>query len=140
MKLSFRKPSTWMLPLFLVAASTGAMAQTDASYTSGGVGVADMARMAEHQAEYSLKLVFTLTAGNYISEVDVKISNGRNVTIDTVSEGPIFLAKLPPGAYTVNATYEGKKVTRKVVISGKGLRVEYLRWDRRAHDGGMSVK
>lgn len=97
-------------------------------YLSGGVGIDAQDRINERAKEFNLKLVFTLTEGNYVADVGVAVrdSKGRTVVEDT-AEGPFFLAKLPAGQYTVAATYEGRTVTRKLQV-GKGLRTEYLRW------------
>lgn len=100
-----------------------------APYASGGVGDTDLARMKALEGQYNTKLVFTVMEGNYLADVGVTITDGKGQTvIKAVSEGPIFLARLPAGAYTVAATYEGKTVTRKLSAPGSGLRTEYLRW------------
>jgi hypothetical protein len=97
-------------------------------YVSGGVGEDALAQLNERAKDYNLKLVFTLNEGNYLADVDVAVkdSSGRTVVQD-LAEGPIFMAKLPAGQYTVAATYEGRTTTRKLKV-GKALRTEYLRW------------
>ena len=39
-----------------------------------------------------------------------------------------ILAKLPSGQYTVAATYDGRTLTRRVGVAGKGLSTVHLRW------------
>ena len=41
--------------------------------------------------------------------------------------GPIFMARLPAGAYSVDVSYEGRPQARKVKV-GERLRTEYFRW------------
>ena len=96
--------------------------------TSGGIGEASLAQMKSAEANYNLKLVFTLVEGNYIAGVDVSIADvaGRTV-LRHVAEGPILLARLPPGRYALRATYEGALRERSINI-GERLRTEYLRW------------
>ena len=45
--------------------------------------------------------------------------------------GPILLAKLPPGTYTIQATYGPSTQTRTVSIPGQGLREAQFRWSSR---------
>lgn len=104
-------------------------AGTTVPYASGGVGDTDLARMKALEAQYNTKLVFTVMEGNYLADVGVTIMDGKGQpVIKAVSDGPVFLAKLPAGAYTVVATYEGVTVTRKLNVAASGLRTEYLRW------------
>lgn len=43
------------------------------------------------------------------------------------ASGPPVLAKLPRGAYTVEATYDGQAQVRKVELRDR-RRTEYFRW------------
>jgi len=112
-----------------VHAQTASPAGAPVSYASGGVGDPDLARMKALEGQYNTKLVFTVIEGNYVADVGVTVTDGKGqAVIKAVSDGPIFLAKLPAGAYSVAATYEGKTVTRKLSVPASGLRTEYLRW------------
>ena len=74
--------------------------------------------------------MFTLTEGNYLSDVDVAIKDaGGKTLIQHTAEGPFLLAKLPGGTYSVSATYDGKTQSRKIKVGG-GLRTEYFRWPK----------
>jgi hypothetical protein len=101
----------------------------DVRYVSGGIGVEAQERLKERADEFNLKLVFTLNEGNYIADVNVAVKDARGRTvIEDVSEGPIFMAKLRPGRYSVSATYEGKAVTRQLQVGERGTSTAYLRW------------
>lgn len=98
------------------------------SFVSGGVGIDSEEQLKAREKDFNLKLLFTLVEGNYLADVGVRVADAAGKTvIEHVAEGPIFLAKLPPGAYTVTATYNGKTQTRKVKV-GDRLHTEYLRW------------
>ena len=98
------------------------------SYLSGGVGITSHDRLKAREKEFNLKLVFTLVEGNYLANVSVAVKGaaGKSV-VEHFADGPIFMARLPAGAYTVSATYDGVAQTRKVKV-GARLRTEYLRW------------
>lgn len=105
-------------------------ARNSVSFISGGVGVDSEERLKAREREFNLKLVMTLVEGNYLADVGVKIVDGAGKTvIEHVTEGPIFLAKLPGGTYAVSATYEGTTQSRKVKV-GERLRTEYFRWKK----------
>lgn len=99
-----------------------------ADVISGGIGEDELARLAAQERHYNLKLVLTLVEGNYVSDVRVTLTDaqGRQV-LEHVAAGPVLLARLPAGRYTVAATYEGRTLRRKLVL-GERLRTEYLRW------------
>ena len=108
-------------------------------YLSGGVGEDEEARVLARQNEFNLKLLFTLNEGNYLSGVNVAIadSGGRNV-VQTVADGPYFMASLPAGQYMVSATRDGKTIKRKVQVGNRGLRTEQMRWPAEEYDVAVS--
>lgn len=101
------------------------------TFVSGGVGEDSLQRMEALSKDFNLKVIFALKAGNYISDVAVVISDARGAKVlETVSEGPWFLAKLPPGKYQFNATYESESFTRAMTIPATGKRELIFRWER----------
>lgn len=120
-----------------VAAGTAQSAQNQimtsgqVTFASGGVGDDSLQRMEALSKDFNLKVIFALKAGNYVSDVAVVISDVRGAKVlETVSEGPWFLAKLPPGKYQFTATYENESFTRATTIPATGQRELILRWDR----------
>lgn len=106
-----------------------AVAPGKVSFTSGGVGVESQERLKAREKEFNLKLVFTLVEGNYLADVSVRIADAAGKTVmEQVSDGPFFMAKLPAGAYSVTAAYNGQTQTRKVVLRADRLHTEYMRW------------
>lgn len=99
------------------------------SFTSGGVGVDSQERLSARQKEFNLKLVFTLVEGNYVADVNVVVKNAAGKTlVEHVAEGPIFIARLPAGTYTLGLAYDGQQQARKVKVAAAGLRTDYIRW------------
>lgn len=99
------------------------------SYVSGGVGETSIDRLNSLAAEFNLKLVFALKAGDYLSSVKVTIADATGKTlVDTTSDGPWFLARLPAGSYRVVASFGGKAEMRMVSIGAEKLRTVDFRW------------
>ena len=104
-------------------------AQPYALTISGGVSLNARDNLRAQERDANVKMVFALNTGNYLSDVHVRVTDGKgNVVIDDVSNGPWVLAKLPPGNYTANATYNGKTVTQRFSAGKSGLRTAHFRW------------
>ena len=97
-------------------------------YITGGIGVTEREQLKALEKEFNLKLMFTLIEGNYISDVGIVVKDAAGkVLVAEQANGPIFMLKLPPGTYVVEATYDGKTHTRRINVD-KRLRTEHLRW------------
>ena len=100
------------------------------SYVSGGVGTDSIDRLNSLASDFNLKLVFALKAGNYVNGVKVSIADAAGKTLlDTTSEGPWFLAKLPVGNYQVVATFAGKAEKRTIAVGAEKLATIDFRWE-----------
>jgi hypothetical protein len=99
-------------------------------YMTGGVAVGERDAMQRAARDFNLRLAFTeARQGNYVAFVDVSVTdrNGREVlSIDDA--GPWLYADLPPGSYTVRATYDGRTETRKVRIGASSPGVTSMQW------------
>ena len=105
------------------------MASPGVTYVSGGAGTEAVDRLRAMEKDFNLKLVFALSNGEYLADVNVSVVDAANhVVLDTSSEGPWLLAKLPPGKYQVNANYRGKAERREVAIASTTLRTLDFRW------------
>lgn len=99
------------------------------SYVSGGVGTDSIDRLNSLAGDFNLKLVFALTSGSYVSDVKVAIADAAGKTLlDTTSDGPWLLARLPAGNYQVVATLSGNAVRRQVAVGSAKLRTVDFRW------------
>lgn len=93
----------------------------DGDIVSGGIGEDELAHIQSIQKQYDLKLLITEKNGTFISDVAVHIEDLKgNTIVDTTTEGPILLAKLPTGKYKVRAQRnEEVKETKVSVTKGK---------------------
>ena len=103
----------------------------DVPYISGGVGADSREELLAKEPEYNLKIVAAATSGDFLADVKIVIESARKEQVlDTTMEGPILLARLAPGTYTVKATSDAQAITRTVTIPAQGLRQVDFRWDR----------
>ena len=96
---------------------------------AGGIGEEEQQALAARERDFNLKLVFSLSQGNYLADVDIVVSDAKGAAIVRRNgTGPWVLVQLPAGSYTVTASQRGTIVTRAVRIGPRRLRTEYLRW------------
>ena len=99
-------------------------------YLSGGVGADERQELADKEKDYNLKIITAETSGDYLGDVRVVIeSAGKARVLEATMDGPILLAKLSPGTYTIKATLDNKTLTKSVTISAGGLLQVDLRWN-----------
>ena len=99
-------------------------------YISGGAGADAREELLAREKDYNLKIIVADKSGDYLAGVKVVIESAQKAQVlDATMEGPILLAKLPPGRYTIRATSNDQKLTRTVTIAAQGLQQVDLRWD-----------
>jgi hypothetical protein len=116
---------------FTTVAQAGPMVKSyeGITYISGGVGDDELQNLQAMAKSYDLKLVFAAKSGNYLADTHVVIKDSQGkIVLETVSDGPWFLAKLPAGQYTITAITAGKPEIQKVAISPVGHTVHYFYW------------
>jgi hypothetical protein len=84
------------------------------SYISGGIGQEEIDAINAASKNYNLQLTFAeKNEGGFLSDVKVQIQDARGRTVlQTVSDGPKLLVKLPQGKYKVDAELANKKISR----------------------------
>jgi putative lipoic acid-binding regulatory protein len=101
----------------------------EVSYISGGIGADMREELLAKEKEYNLKIVVAEKSGDYLAGVQIVIeSDKKEQVLDTTMEGPILLARLAPGTYTIRATSDGRPLSRTVTIPAQGLRQVDFRW------------
>ena len=105
---------------------------------SGGVSLNARDTLRGSESNANIKMVFALNTGNYVSDVQVKVtdSSGKTVIQDT-SNGPWLLARLPAGTYTAVASYNGHPVTHKFSVGKSGMRTAQFRWPASVEQQGV---
>lgn len=102
------------------------------TYLSGGVGLDESQAIKDSMHNYRLVLEFagTTTYGNkYLAGVPVKITDAHGETLlDTSANGPFMLVTLPPGRYTISASYNNRTEQRSVRVLPDGQVREFFLW------------
>jgi hypothetical protein len=99
------------------------------SYVSGGVGTESLDTLRSLSRDFNLKLVFALKSGEFVSSVRVTVADAKGKSLlDTTSEGPWLLARLPTGSYQIGATFGDNAITRKIAVETAKLKVLDFRW------------
>ena len=127
MNLNYIQLLVGMVLAFIAVTPTARAA--DVPYVSGGTGVDERQALLAKERDFNLKIVVAETSGDYLADVRVVIESAKKERVlETKMEGPILLAKLVPGAYTIRATSYKRAQTKPVTITAEGLRRVDFRW------------
>jgi hypothetical protein len=101
-----------------------------AYYVSGGVSEAERKRLETTAKYYNLRVDLAQSDGAYLPGVNVGVQDGQgNWLVKARSEGPIFYAQIPAGAYKVEATArDGRKVSMSTFVPRNGQRALEIRF------------
>ena len=120
--------------LIVIGCSLTARA-ADVPYVSGGVGADERQEILAKEKDYNLKIVVAQDSGDFLADVQVVIESAKKERVlDATMEGPILLAKLPPGTYTIKATSDDKTRATTVTVQTQGLRQIDFRWPKPSKD------
>jgi hypothetical protein len=105
------------LPAFADDSAIQPQSQGDVTFISGGVGIAEREALDATRANYNLSLLFSESNGDYLSDVQVRITDlSGNTLLETVANGPKLFAKLPSGRYIVTAETNGQAFHKTVTV------------------------
>ena len=100
-------------------------------YLYGGVGSDEREMVEEKGKAYNVKLSFAAKGGAFLSDVKLVIADKKSGEIvSLVTDGPLFFIQLPPGNYTVSATFRNETKEIRALTVGKDKTVRRtLIWD-----------
>jgi hypothetical protein len=103
-----------------------AQQQGNITFVSGGAGDEDRSALKQVENQYNLRLLFAARNGDYLANVAVTLADGRgNAVLDTIADGPIFYAHVPPGRYRLTVSNEGQSQSRDVTIGNGAVRQDF---------------
>ncbi len=100
-------------------------------YIVGGVGSEQAKAIEQASAHWPVVITYAEKegkAGEYVVDAKSVIRDAKGATVLTLNKsGPILLAKLAPGDYSVDATLHGKTLSEKIQVKpGETSRTELL--------------
>jgi len=103
--------------------------QNGIDYVVGGIGKEQSEAMKVAGQDYDLMLIFATDGGKYLADIDLEIEDmNGNILLNTVSQGPLFLANLPVGRYKITASAQGTSPARVVDIGGERAMKVVFQW------------
>jgi hypothetical protein len=102
----------------------------DIGFVSGGTSLDDRASLRGIAGAYNLRLTFAVQpSGAYLAGIGVKLAdaNGRTL-LDTVSDGPLFYAHVPPGRYRVTVTDGAQSQTSDLDVAPTSSAAQAFYW------------
>jgi len=137
-----RSKSRPLAVALIAALSGGALAalpalktQGKVEYLTGGIGKDESDSIKQVRATFPLALEFLAEAtprAEYLADIDVNVIDGEGRSLLIVrAEGPFLLARVPPGEYTVRATYMGHTLEKRLRVGEGGSGPAVFVWDAR---------
>lgn len=89
-------------------------------YMNGGSGTEGVDYMKARGNEFPLQITFSGPGGQYGVAEKLTLRSGGRELISVADAGPLMMFKLPPGNYTMEATFKGVVEKRNVSV-GNGI-------------------
>ncbi|MDP3822512.1 MAG: hypothetical protein Q8R33_13650 [Burkholderiales bacterium] len=116
------EPDLTKTPLDATAASVLPKVQNanGIDYMNGGSGTEGVDYMKARGNEFPLQITFSGPGGQYGVAEKLSVLRGGRELISVADAGPLMMFKLPPGTYTMEATFKGVVEKRNVSV-GSGI-------------------
>ena len=101
-------------------------------YLSGGVGQDEAKAIESASRQWPLTLEFAVKdkqKADFVADVNVMLRDAEGRTaLKAVADGPFLLARVQPGHYTVDATFDGKTLHEKVLVKAGQPAKRFFEW------------
>ena len=99
---------------------------------NAGAGKEEVAALQRMASRYNLRVVISGRGGEYGVADRLLVSGPNGVRVEIVDAGPWLLMRLPPGRYTLDASFGGR-AERRTAIVGSGHTI--VHWNTPAASG-----
>ena len=94
-------------------------------YLTGGVSSEEREFLEQSSKAYNVQLTFAEKGGAYLSDVNLVVTDGKGGEIIAIrTNGPFFYIQLPPGSYSVSATFQAETKRLKSLVVPKARTVQ----------------
>jgi hypothetical protein len=106
--------------------------QGDVTFINGGVTSDEADAMRAEASRHPLEITFarrgeTPGRNEFVAEAQLRMLDAQGrVVLDRPGSGPIVLADVPPGSYTIEATYNGETKTQRVQVGQGHAKATFL--------------
>jgi hypothetical protein len=83
-------------------------------------GIGSTSREDPRWAAYPLRIEAVGAGGQFLGDVQLSVTSGNQTLITVRCGGPWLLLRLPPGAYRVNGSFEGRAVQANANVPATG--------------------
>lgn len=99
-------------------------------YVNGGIGSEQQQALKAMRHDFNLQLTFAEKgSGEYLSNVHLSIDDSSGTQlVKSKGVGPIFLVKLAPGTYQINARSGDKSQKKNISVNKSGTKDVYFYW------------
>ena len=94
-------------------------------YHNGGAGDEERAAMLARQRDFPFKVVMSAAGGAFVVADMLSVSTPQGELLAIRNAGPIVMIKLPPGQYTLEATWQGRTERRSVRLAASPHTLEW---------------
>lgn len=84
------------------------LSPTGIEYINGGAGFEARDAIAALQSRFPLRIVFSGKGGEYVVADTVAVRDQNGAVFNVKDAGPLLMVNLPPGRYTIEASYLGR--------------------------------
>ena len=95
------------------------------AYISGGASQDDRASMAGRQAEFPFTVMLSVPNGEMAVADRLSVLTPQGSLLIVRDAGPVVMMKLPPGPYTLEASYQGRVERRAIQVAANA---QTLNW------------
>ena len=95
------------------------------AYISGGASEDDRQSMAGRQGEFPFTVMLSMPNGEFAVADRLSVQTPQGSLLIVRDAGPVVMMKLPPGPYTLEATYQGKVERRAIQVAANA---QTLNW------------
>ncbi len=97
-------------------------------FITGGIGDEERSSIEAVKSNYNLYVMSAGTDGAFTGNMHLNILDKSNNSVLDTEIGPLFYAKLPDGAYTIEGTHNNQTKSEKVTISGGKSKSVHFGW------------